>query len=167
MVRIGQGFDIHRVVPDRPLMLGGVHIPCAFGLLGHSDADVLLHAITDALLGALALGDLGQWFPNTDERYRGIASARLLEAVLRSPQAQGWTLVNLDTTILAERPKLAPHVPAIRDSLATIFAADKGCISVKAATMEGVDSIGRGEAIAAQAVLLIARDAPPLTPSSL
>ena len=158
MIRIGQGFDIHRLVPGRPLMLGGIRIPSEAGLLGHSDADVLLHAVTDALLGALGLGDLGQWFPDTDPRYRNIASSILLETVLCAPQAQGWTLVNLDTTILAERPRLAPHIPAIRNSVAALFKAETGQVSVKAATMEGLDSIGRGEAIGVQAVLLLSRD---------
>ena len=162
MFRIGQGFDIHRFVEGRPLLLGGVCVPCDAGLLGHSDADVLLHAVTDAVLGALALGDLGRWFPDTDERYRGIASARLLETVLRSPQLHGWTLVNLDTTIMAERPRLAPHMPAIRASLAGLFGADADRISVKAGTMEKIGGIGRGEGIAAMAVVLLEKTGSPV-----
>ncbi|MCK5802199.1 MAG: 2-C-methyl-D-erythritol 2,4-cyclodiphosphate synthase [Lentisphaeria bacterium] len=157
-MRIGHGYDLHRVCDDRKLMLGGVQIPWDRGLLGHSDADVLLHAVTDAVLGALALGDIGQWFPDTDETYRGADSARLLRHVLADDRVRAWSLGNLDAVVLAEQPKLAPHVPAIRASLADIFACDISQISVKATTVEKADAIGRGEAIAAHATLLLERD---------
>jgi len=156
-MRVGHGFDVHRVVPDRPLVLGGVQIAWDRGLLGHSDADVLLHAIIDAVLGALALGDIGTWFPDTDERYRGASSAVLLRNVLEAPQADGWQLANLDATVLAERPKLAPHIPEIRQTIAGLFSSPLNRVSVKATTVEGVDGIGRGEAIAAHAVVLLVR----------
>lgn len=160
MIRIGHGYDLHRIVPDRALVLGGVHIPWDRGLLGHSDADVLLHAVTDAVLGALALGDIGRWFPDTDPRWRGADSADLLRQVLADPRVQPWRLGNLDATIQAERPKLAPHMDAIRQSLATLFGAEVAAISVKAKTMEGTGAIGQGEAMAAHAVILLeSRDA--------
>lgn len=160
MIRIGHGYDLHRIVPDRPLILGGVTIPWDRGLLGHSDADVLLHAITDAVLGALALGDIGRWFPDTDPQWRGADSAALLRQVLADPRVQPWRLVNLDATLQAERPKLAPHMDAIRQSIAAIFGADVAAVSVKAKTMEGTGPIGQGEAIAAHAVLLLQERAP-------
>ena len=161
MIRIGHGYDLHRIVPERRLVLGGVEIPWDQGLLGHSDADVLLHAITDALLGALALGDIGQWFPDTDPQWRGADSVALLRQVLADPRVQPWRLGNLDATIQAERPKLAPHVGAIRDSIAAIFGGGRDSVSVKAKTMEGTDAIGRREAMAAHVVLLLVRrDAP-------
>jgi 2-C-methyl-D-erythritol 2,4-cyclodiphosphate synthase len=158
MMRIGHGFDLHRVVPDRRLVLGGVTIPWDRGLLGHSDADVLLHAITDAVLGAFALGDIGQWFPDTDPKWRGADSADLLRQVLADTRVGHWRLSNLDATIQAERPKLAPHIPAIRQSIADIFGVAIDQISIKATTMEGTDAIGRGEAIAAHAVILLATE---------
>ena len=154
-MRIGHGLDVHRTAPDRRLILGGVDIPCDFGLSGHSDADVLLHAVADALLGALALGDLGGWFPDTDERYRDAASTHLVTTILRSPQAQGWRLVNLDSTVVAEQPRLAPHIAAMRASLAALFGVAPDRVSVKATTAEGIGGIGRGEGIAAHAVLLL------------
>jgi len=158
MIRIGHGFDVHRTVAGRPLILGGVEIPCAFGLAGHSDADVLLHAVIDAVLGALALGDIGQWFPDTDEQYRDANSAQLLETVLNSSEAQGWRLLNLDATVLAERPRLAPHIEAIRASIAGLFSVAQDQVSVKATTVEGIGGIGRGEGIACHAVALLGRD---------
>jgi len=157
MIRIGHGFDIHRVAPNRSLILGGVPIPWHAGLLGHSDADALLHAITDAILGALALGDIGQWFPDTDERFRGADSAKLLMAVMQDPRLQGWEVSNIDATLLAERPKLAPHIPAMRESIAEILRITSDRVSVKATTMEGIGGIGRNEGIAAQAVILLSR----------
>ena len=159
MLRIGYGFDIHSVVPGRALVLGGVTIPWDRGLDGHSDADVLLHAITDAVLGALALGDIGQWFPNTDPRYRGISSLVLLRAVMADPRLAGWGVVNVDSTVLAERPRLAPHVPAMRQAIATILGIDLDAVSIKATTCEGNDAVGQGQAIAAHAVLLLERPA--------
>lgn len=155
MIRIGQGFDIHQTIKNRPLRLGGVTIPADFGLKGHSDADVLLHAIIDALLGALALGDIGQWFPDNDQKFKNINSVKLLEEVLRSPQLSSWRLVNLDSTILAESPKLAPYICEIRKTIAKLFASDIEQISVKATTMEKLDSIGQKKAIAAQVIILL------------
>lgn len=157
-LRIGQGYDLHRVVPDRPLFLGGVAIPApGWGLLGHSDADVLLHAVTDAILGAVAAGDIGQWFSDQDPRWHGISSALLLRQVLDAPALQGWQLVNLDCTVIAQRPKLAPHMPAIRTSLAGLLGCPLDAVSVKAKTNEGMDAIGREEAMAAWAVVLLQR----------
>lgn len=156
-LRIGQGFDIHRFAPDRKLFLGGVEIPADLGLLGHSDADVLLHAVADAVLGALALGDIGHWFPDTDNAYRGADSRELLKTILASPDLQGWRLVNLDATILAEKPRIARHVPAIRMSLAGLFQTVPERISVKATTMERIGGIGREEGMAALAVVLLER----------
>jgi 2-C-methyl-D-erythritol 2,4-cyclodiphosphate synthase len=159
MLRIGYGFDIHSVVPGRALVLGGVTIPWDRGLDGHSDADVLLHAITDAVLGALALGDIGQWFPNTDPQYRGVSSQVLLRTVWVDPRLAGWRVVNVDSTVLAERPRLAPHVPAMRQAIATILGIDLDAVSIKATTCEGNDAVGQGQAIAAHAVLLLERPA--------
>jgi 2-C-methyl-D-erythritol 2,4-cyclodiphosphate synthase len=158
MIRVGQGIDVHRIVTGRRLMLGGVHIPWDHGLEGHSDADVLLHAVADAVLGAVGAGDIGQWFPPTDERYRGADSRELLATILRSPQLAGWKLVNLDTVIVAEAPRLLPHIPAIRESLATQFQADVAAISVKATTSERMGFTGRGEGMAAFAILLLATE---------
>lgn len=157
MLRIGYGFDIHCVVPGRALVLGGVTIPWDRGLDGHSDADVLLHAITDAVLGALALGDIGQWFPNTDPQYRGISSQVLLRTVWADPRLAGWRVVNVDSTVLAERPRLAPHVPAMRQAIATILGIGLDAVSIKATTCEGNDAVGQGLAMAAHAVLLLER----------
>jgi 2-C-methyl-D-erythritol 2,4-cyclodiphosphate synthase len=155
MIRIGQGFDIHRFAPGRRLVLGGIEIPGADGLLGHSDADVLLHAVADAVLGALALGDIGHWFPDNDQAFKDADSRKLLLAVLQDPRVAGWRLGNLDITMLAEKPKIAPHVPAIRHSLATLFKADIAQISVKATTLEKLGALGRAEGMAAMAVILL------------
>lgn len=155
MIRIGHGFDVHRLVPGRKLILCGVEIPCELGLLGHSDADAALHAVTDAWLGALALGDIGRWFPDSDPAYAGCDSAGLLRQVLESPQSAGWRLGNLDLTIQAQRPRLAPHIDAMRGRLAGLFAADTDRVSVKATTTEGLGYTGRGEGIAVQAVLIM------------
>jgi len=154
-IRIGQGFDIHQVTPNRPLILGATTIPAPFGLQGHSDADVLLHAITDALLGALALGDIGQWFPDTDPQYQNQASSYFLTKVLQSPQYQSWEIVNLDCTILAEAPKLASHIPTIQKNIAKLCKVQAQQISVKATTMEKLDAIGQKQAIATQVIVLI------------
>ncbi len=148
---------MHRLVEDRPLVLGGIRIPFAKGLLGHSDADVLLHAVADACLGALALGDIGQWFPDTSPQYRGADSAILLETVLGSSKFAGWRLGNLDCTIMAQRPKLAGYIPAMRGRLAAIFQAEPDQISVKATTTEKLGFVGREEGIAASAVVLLTR----------
>ncbi len=137
-----------------------MHVPHSHGLAGHSDADVLLHAVTDALLGALALGDLGQWFPPGDPRFAGADSGRLLAQVLARVQEEGWAVGNVDCTVIAERPRLAPHVPAMRDNLACLLAVDTAQVSVKATTSDGLGFTGRGEGIAAQAVALLQRPLP-------
>ncbi len=153
--RIGQGFDLHRTVEGRPLVMGGVVIPSQFGLLGHSDADVLLHAITDALLGALAAGDIGTWFPDTDPAYKGADSADLLRTVLASSIFKGWRIVNLDCTVFAEQPKFAPWRQQIRASLANILNCPIENISVKAKTNEKLDAVGAELAISASAIVLL------------
>lgn len=155
MMRIGHGFDVHRLVPDRPLILGGVTIPYEYGLLGHSDADVLLHAASDAILGALGLGDIGRYFPDTDAAYKGIDSMLLLEHVVGLAQARGFRVGNLDTTIVAQRPKLAPHVAQMVTNLAKVCQVPSGCVNVKATTTEQLGYTGRGEGISAHAVVLM------------
>jgi len=154
-MRIGQGFDVHRLVEGRKLILGGVEIPFKQGLLGHSDADVLLHAIMDALLGALSLGDIGQHFPDTDPAYSGADSMRLLAGVWELVVAQGYRLGNLDCSILAEQPKMKPHIPAMTTKIATALAASGTQVSIKATTTEKLGFVGREEGIAAQAVVLL------------
>lgn len=153
--RIGSGYDVHRLVPDRDLILGGVHIPHSHGLLGHSDADVLIHAIMDALLGAAALGDIGQHFPDTDPAYKGISSLQLLEQVGDLIQKQGYRIGNIDATILAERPKVAPHRRAMTANIATALGIPENSVGLKATTTEGLGFTGREEGIAAQAVALL------------
>jgi 2-C-methyl-D-erythritol 2,4-cyclodiphosphate synthase len=155
-VRIGIGYDVHRLVRGHPLILGGVTIDSEWGLEGHSDADALLHAICDALLGALALGDLGHHFPDTDPGYRGISSARFLERVMRMVHDHHYRLHNLDAVVIAQRPRLAVHLPAIRRNLAELLLTDLGSVSVKAKTAESLGALGRGEGIAVHAVCLIA-----------
>jgi 2-C-methyl-D-erythritol 2,4-cyclodiphosphate synthase len=157
-VRIGIGYDVHRLVRGRPLILGGVTIDSEWGLDGHSDADALLHAISDALLGALALGDLGHHFPDTDARYRGIASAKLLAKVMGMVHSQAYRLHNLDAVVIAQKPRLAVHIPAIRRNLADLLLIDLGSISVKAKSAESLGALGRGEGIAVHAVCLITPD---------
>ena len=154
-LRIGQGYDIHRLAEGRELWLGGVRVPSLIGLVGHSDADALLHAIIDAVLGALALGDIGGWFPDTDETWRGADSKMLLRRVLEDERVAAWRLINLDCTIIAERPKLMAYKEAIRSSLAALFGCDITCVSVKAKTHEKLDSLGAGEALSAIAVVLL------------
>lgn len=154
-MRIGIGYDIHRMVNGRPLILGGVRIDSECGLEGHSDADVLLHAISDALLGALALGDLGHHFPDSDPRYRGITSVKLLKKVMEMVQGQDYRLHNLDAVVIAQKPRLATYIPAIRRNVADILATDLGSISVKAKTAESLGALGRSEGIAVHAVCLI------------
>jgi 2-C-methyl-D-erythritol 2,4-cyclodiphosphate synthase len=156
MMRIGHGFDVHRLVPDRPLILGGVTIPYEYGLLGHSDADVLLHAVADAILGALGLGDIGRYFPDTDVAYKGIDSMLLLEYVVDMAQARGFRVSNLDTTIVAQRPRLAPHVAEMVTNLTKACQIPSGCVNVKATTTEQLGYAGRGEGICAYAVVLMA-----------
>ena len=154
-MRVGHGYDLHRLVEGRPLVIGGVHIPYSHGLLGHSDGDVVLHAICDAILGAMGSGDIGLQFPDTDERYRDIASSELVRQVIVRMREAGWHVGNLDVTICAEQPRLAPHRLAMRTHIADLLGVPVTCISVKAKTNEGLDAIGRGEAIAATAVVLL------------
>ena len=156
-MRIGHGFDVHRLVADRPLVLGGVTIPWHLGLLGHSDADVLLHAICDAILGALGLGDIGKHFPDTDPAYRGIDSTRLLAQVIALAAARGWQVSNLDATVVAQQPRLAPHIPAMVTRIAEVCRVEAERINVKATTTEQLGYTGRGEGIAAYAVVLMCR----------
>lgn len=157
-LRIGNGYDIHQLVSDRPLILGGVHIPHELGLLGHSDADVLTHALMDALLGALNLGDIGHYFPPSDPQWKGADSLMLLSKVNELIQSRGWRINNLDSTIVAERPKIKPHIAAMRDRLAATLQLDPDCISIKATTNEKLGPIGREEGIAAYAVALLVRE---------
>jgi 2-C-methyl-D-erythritol 2,4-cyclodiphosphate synthase len=156
-MRIGHGFDVHRLVPERALVIGGVTLPWHHGLLGHSDADVLLHAICDAILGALGLGDIGKHFPDTDPAYRGIDSSRLLAHVVVLAVQQGYRVGNLDATVVAQQPKLAPHIPAMVARIAEICQVEAGQVNVKATTTEQLGYTGRGEGIAAHAVVLMAR----------
>jgi 2-C-methyl-D-erythritol 2,4-cyclodiphosphate synthase len=156
-LRIGNGFDVHALVAGRPLVLGGVAIAHPRGLEGHSDADVLLHAVCDAILGALALGDIGAHFPDADPRWKGADSRVLLRHVASLAFGQGWRIGNLDVTVVAQAPKLAPHVPAMRANLAADLACDVGAISVKATTTERLGFAGRGEGIAALASALLVR----------
>ncbi len=155
MMRVGIGYDVHPLVPGRPLILGGVAIPHDRGLDGHSDADALLHAVADALLGAAALGDLGQHFPNSDPAYRNAASIRLLEAVVDLLRGRGLEVENVDAVVIAEEPLLAPFLPAMRAVMATALRVSESSVSVKATTHERLGSLGRGEGIAAQAVCLL------------
>ncbi len=153
--RIGQGYDLHRLVEGRDLILGGVKIDYEKGLLGHSDADVLLHAITDALLGAAGLGDIGRHFPDTDPAFKGADSKVLLSEAVALVVKAGWVIVNVDCTIVAQAPKLAPYMPQIRESVAKAIGVDLQRVNVKAKTNEGCDAVGRKEAIEAHAVVLL------------
>ena len=154
-MRIGHGYDVHRLVEDRKLILGGVDIPYEKGLLGHSDADVLAHAIADALLGAAALGDIGKLFPDTDPAFKGADSLKLLAEVARRLQEQGYRIGNVDATVLAQRPKLSPHIMQMRENLAVAMGIAVERVSVKATTEEGLGFTGTGEGIAAHAVCLL------------
>lgn len=158
MIRIGNGYDLHRLVEGRKLILGGVEIDHHLGLLGHSDADVLTHAIMDALLGALSLGDIGHYFPPSDPKWAGADSMELLSQVYKLIQDRGWSIGNIDSVIVAERPKLKPHLPAIIKSLAERMAIAPDLISVKATTNEKLDAVGREEAICAYAVVLLTKN---------
>ncbi len=157
--RVGQGFDVHALVPGRRLVIGGVEIPFERGLLGHSDADVLLHAITDAILGAAGLGDIGSMFPDSDERHRDADSRGLLRAAVERARQAGWRIENIDATVIAERPKIAPHVDAMRGVVAECAGLERTAVSIKGKTAEKLGALGRGDGIAAQAVALLARDA--------
>jgi 2-C-methyl-D-erythritol 2,4-cyclodiphosphate synthase len=156
-MRIGHGYDLHALAPGRPLVLGGVQIPHSHGPIAHSDGDVLLHALADALLGAAALGDIGQHFPDTDPAYAGADSRVLLRRVASLVREAGYAVVNIDATVLAQRPRLAPHRDAMRANIAADLGLDIGAVSVKATTTEGLGPVGRGEAISAHAVCLLAR----------
>lgn len=155
MIRIGQGFDVHEFAEGRPLIIGGVTIPHERGLIGHSDADVLLHTVTDAALGAIGGGDIGHHFPDTDEAFKDADSAVLLEKVWADVEAQGWKLGNVDCTIMAQRPKMAPHIDKIRARIAELLHADVSQVNVKATTTEKLGFVGREEGIAALAVILL------------
>ena len=157
-MRIGHGYDVHRLVEDRKLILGGVEIPFEKGLLGHSDADVLLHAVMDAVLGAAALGDIGQHFPDNDPAYKGADSLQLTREVAKIIAAHGYRVGNIDATILCQRPKLAPHIPAMREKIADAFGLPVDAVSVKATTEEHLGFTGRGEGIAAHAVCLVSSE---------
>jgi 2-C-methyl-D-erythritol 2,4-cyclodiphosphate synthase len=154
-VRFGLGYDVHRLIEGRKLFLGGVHIPSKVGLLGHSDADVLLHAICDALLGAAALGDIGKHFPDTDKKYRGISSLKLLDKVGILLKKQGYQIGNIDSTVILERPKIAKYVDLMRRRIGKVLHVSPGQISIKATTQEGLGALGRGEGCAAYAVASI------------
>lgn len=154
-MRIGMGYDVHRLVEDRDLIIGGEKIEYEYGLLGHSDADVLLHAIMDALLGAAALGDIGTHFPDTDERYRGISSVRLLAYVDQLLEENGYSVANIDATIIAQRPKMAPYIPKIRENIANTLGLELNQVNIKATTEEGLGFTGSGDGISAQAVCIL------------
>jgi 2-C-methyl-D-erythritol 2,4-cyclodiphosphate synthase len=160
-LRIGEGWDIHALVAGRPLVLGGIVIPHDLGLLGHSDADALLHAITDALLGAAGLGDIGRHFPDTDPALAGADSARLLALAAQRVRSAGWEIVNVDTTVVAQAPRLAPHIGAMCERIAQVLDVPRGAVNVKAKTAERMGPVGAGEAIEARAVCLLAAQARP------
>ena len=154
-MRIGMGYDVHRLTEDRKLIMGGVDIPYEKGLLGHSDADVLVHAIMDALLGASALGDIGKHFPDTDPAYKGISSIKLLKHVGELLKSNGFVIGNIDSTIIAQRPKMAPHIMQMRENIAAALHIDLNQINVKATTEEGLGFTGSGEGISSQAICLL------------
>lgn len=157
-IKVGMGFDVHRLVPDRDLWLGGIHIDHTLGLLGHSDADVLIHAICDALLGAAGLRDIGFHFPDSDPQYKGIDSKVLLTHTVRLLAEKGWRIGNVDATVCAERPKLNPHIPAMQQTLAPLLQIDEEDVNIKATTTEKLGFTGREEGISAYAVVLIEKD---------
>ncbi len=154
-MRIGHGYDVHQLVTERKLILGGVEIPWEKGLLGHSDADVLLHAISDAILGAIGEGDIGKHFPDSDPAYKGISSVKLLRHVMALADTKGYRIGNVDATIVAQRPKLAPHIPGMRSNIAAALDCEENRVNVKATTTEQLGFAGRGEGIAAYAVALL------------
>ena len=155
MIRTGQGIDFHRISTERKLILGGVQIQCGFGLEGHSDADVLVHAIMDALIGSLALGDIGKWFPDTDPSFKDASSIGLLSRIIESKEFGGWEIVNIDSTVIAEKPKIATFIHEMRDNIARTCKIAPENVSVKATTTEKLGFCGRGEGIAAMAVVLV------------
>ena len=154
-IRVGQGYDVHQLVEGRDLILGGINIPFEKGLLGHSDADALLHAITDALLGAAGLGDIGSHFPDTTAEFKDADSRVLLREAYQSVQELGWKVVNVDTTVIAQKPKLAPHIPAMRANIAADLGLSENCVNIKGKTNEKLGYLGRMEAIEAQAAVLL------------
>nr|WP_177297275.1 2-C-methyl-D-erythritol 2,4-cyclodiphosphate synthase [uncultured Blautia sp.] len=154
-MRVGMGYDVHKLTEDRDLILGGVKIPWEKGLIGHSDADVLIHAVMDALLGAAALGDIGKHFPDTDPAYKGISSIRLLTHVMGLLEEKGYSVGNVDAVIIAQKPKMAPHIPQMRKNLAEAMGVSETRVNIKATTEEGLGFTGRGEGIASQAVCLL------------
>lgn len=154
-IRVGQGYDVHQLVEGRDLILGGINIPFEKGLLGHSDADALLHAITDALLGAAGLGDIGSHFPDTAAEFKDADSRVLLREAYQSVQELGWKIVNVDTTVIAQKPKLAPHIPAMRANIAADLGLPESCVNIKGKTNEKLGYLGRMEAIEAQAAVLL------------
>lgn len=156
-IRVGEGWDTHALVPGRRLVLGGVEVPFERGLLGHSDADVLLHALTDALLGAAGLGDIGKHFPDTDERFRGADSVVLLQEAARRVRAGGWSIANVDSTVVAQAPKLAPYIEAMRTRIAAALELAASQVNVKAKTAEKLGPVGMGQSIEARAVVLLTR----------
>lgn len=156
-LRIGEGWDVHALVPGRPLILGGVTVPHTLGLLGHSDADVLAHACIDALLGAAGLGDIGRHFPDTDTAFKGADSLALLAEAMRRVRAQGYELNNLDSTVIAQSPKLAPHIDAMCAAMANALAVEVGQVNVKAKTAEKLGPVGQGQSMEARAVVLLTR----------
>ncbi|MBS76757.1 2-C-methyl-D-erythritol 2,4-cyclodiphosphate synthase [Variovorax sp. Varisp41] len=156
-IRVGEGWDVHQLVAGRRLILGGVEVPHVTGLLGHSDADVLLHAITDALLGGAGLGDIGRHFPDTDAQFRGADSAVLLAEAARRVRAEGWQIGNVDSTVIAQAPKLAPHIPAMRERIAQTLGIAGEQVNVKAKTAEKLGPVGEGRAMEARAVVLLHR----------
>ena len=157
-IRIGNGYDIHKLVNNKPLILGGIEIPHSMGLLGHSDADVLTHAIMDALLGALSLGDIGHYFPPSDPQWKGANSMMLMEQVIKIVRSQGWNIGNIDSTVVAEQPKLKPHLKSMRNAIAKILNIDAEQISIKATTNERLGPVGREKGICAYAVVLLIKD---------
>ena len=159
-LRVGEGWDTHALVTGRPLVLGGVTIPHTHGLLGHSDADALLHAITDAILGAAGLGDIGRHFPDTDPAFKGADSVRLLQEAARRVREAGWALVNVDSTIVAQAPKMAPHIPAMCERIAAALGLAADAVNVKAKTAEKMGPVGEGRAIETRAVCLLVRQEP-------
>lgn len=154
-MRVGMGYDVHKLTENRDLILGGVNIPWEKGLLGHSDADVLIHAVMDALLGAAALGDIGKHFPDTDPAYKGISSVKLLTHVMELLRQNHFSVGNVDAVIIAQKPKMAPHIPQMRKNLAQAMGVEENRINIKATTEEGLGFTGRGEGIAAQAICLL------------
>lgn len=156
-MRIGMGYDVHKLVPERELILGGVTIPYELGLLGHSDADVLLHAIMDSLLGAAALGDIGKHFPDTDDKFKGISSIKLLTEVGKLISEKGYKIENIDATIIAQKPKMAPHIPLMRENIASALNIELDKINVKATTEEGLGFTGEGKGISSQSICLLTK----------